>query len=317
MHADDKATWRQRLIALSFYLGSPPFFIFTRKRRECPFLRHHFGQALALFGLLLALAILFFAALALLSALMLHARGFYESKHPEPIILNVFRKVFLCWLVFLLFGAGTALAGSKTSLPVVGRLGRMRSVRLCTVWSLNGILAAVLAVAPFACHAAWLARDSGRGAPVAYMLYEDLNIIPNWVFDLGFYRVSKAARTHWPPPAVKVVKISPASIAEAKAHGRFMFVGSHGLAHGLLLESGWLTPDEVAAMPTGARLEYVYLTGCDSGVQEAAWKAAFAPAQVVTYKRLTSVFEHAWWLWTKAPGVIHELAAGTEKEPAT
>ena len=65
-------------------------------------------------------------------------------------------------------------------------------------------------------------------------------------------------------------------------------------------------------MPQSDRLEFVYLTGCDSGAQETAWKNAFAPARVVTYNRLTSVFEHIWWLWVRAPRVVRGLAAASE-----
>lgn len=306
----------ERLIASSFYLGTPPLFLFSPVRKRTPFLRHHVGQALALFAVFFGLVGLFLVTLGIVSTLMLEARGFYEAHHPEPLMLSIFRKFFLCWLVFLAFGLGTALAGSESALPLVGRLGRIRVVRAVAIWTMSAVLALCLAATPVVLHAASLARAPGDAPPSAYMLYEDVNIVPRWVFELGFYRASRAAGRHWPPPAVKVVRISPESIAEAKARGRFVFIGSHGLAHGLLLESGWLTPEQVAEMPAGGRLEFVYLTGCDSGAQKAAWEKAFTPARVVTYNRLTSVFEHAWWLWTRAPQVIEELAADEGEKPA-
>jgi hypothetical protein len=143
------------------------------------------------------------------------------------------------------------------------------------------------------------------------MVYEDNGMFPRWLFALGFYRMALAAREVHGPESPVLVKISRSAIGEAVAHGRLVFIGSHGTRRGLMLKNEWLLPEEFESVEKNPALHLVYLSGCDSGDQRDAWERAFAPATVITYDRLSAVLEHAWWLWFTGPELVRNLTAET------
>jgi len=252
------------------------------------------------------LLMVFVASVAVVSMLMVHFRAFYDQYHPEPHLMSALRKLFLCWLVFWVYGTALAVYGSDRELPVAGWLARKPRCLLSAMLCFVVLYAAILGTVPLAMHAASLARaDIAPGK--AYMLYEDIDRFPRWVFTLGFYPIARTATQRWGPGSVVAHKLSRDAIRRALQEGHFVFIGSHGRATGLLLEDGYVTPEEVKAMGARASLQFVYLTSCDSGAQRDAWEQAFAPAKVVTYDRLTAVLEHAWWLFFKGPEVIRSL----------
>ena len=297
---------RERILALSFYLGSAPWWWLARRRRASAFLEHHFQQAVGVFLILLAVAALFVLVITGLSYTMVFRREWYEGIHLESYLLNGTRKLFLVWLVFWAYGVGLAVFGSLRSLPLAATLGRRKHLATATLLAMTVFFAAATATVPFAVHAASLARQDARPGQV-YLLYEDLDKFPRWIFTLGFYRIERAATERWGKDSVVVLKLSEDAIRRSLREGRFVFIGSHGRAHGLLLDSGYLAPGDLQDAPKNPDLQFVYLTGCDSGAQRQAWEAAFAPARVVTHDRLTAVLEHTWWLWFRAPRIIRQL----------
>jgi sarcosine oxidase delta subunit len=296
---------RARLLALLFYLGAGPFFWRWRRRHPAGFLAHHYDQAMGI-TLLLFLVAAFFVTIVLIDSwVMIHHRGFFEAWHFEPRVLDIAWKLFLCWLVFEVFAMGLALLGSSSDMLLVGWLVRRR----CTVAAGAFLPAAVyillLALVPVTLHASSLVRSDARPGTV-YLLYEDLDQYPRWLFALGFYRMARVSRDTLGPEEVVMLRLTEDAIARAKAEARFVFIGSHGMAKGMLLSSGYVKPDAVAAMPGTPHLEYVYMTSCDSGARREAWEAAFAPAEVVTHERLTALIEHIWWMWFTGPQRIRE-----------
>ena len=95
--------------------------------------------------------------------------------------------------------------------------------------------------------------------------------------------------------------------ASVKAASRFIYLGTHGTGRGLMLKEGWFTPKDLEAVAINPDLRFVYMSGCDSGQQRDGWVAAFAPAEVITYDRLSAVLEHAWWLWFRGPDKLREI----------
>ena len=148
-------------------------------------------------------------------------------------------------------------------------------------------------------------RESGA----VYMVYEDNGIFPRWLFALAFYPMARAAESTYGKDSAVLIKISRATVAKALAEGHVVFVGSHGTRKGLMLHNDWLLPKDIAALPKNPSLKFVYLTGCDSGDQREAWTSAFAPADVVTYDRLSASLEHAWWLWFSGPEKVRAMHA--------
>jgi len=108
------------------------------------------------------------------------------------------------------------------------------------------------------------------------------------------------------PGQVVVEKLNRDAIVRAVESGAVVFIGSHGTARGLMVPEGYFEAHEVQTLDISPALRFVYLTGCD---QKATWVDAFAPAEVVTYDRLTAVVEHLWWMWLEGPGVVCQVAS--------
>ncbi len=309
--------WKTRFLALLCYLGAAPFFDLTQifsRHRDTPkkqpqnysFFHHHQNQALALFFILFLILITFLLTILILSYLLIYQRPFYDATHPEPHLFALNRRLLLAWLVFWGYGLLLALLGSSHPMPIVARIAKRPLCRHTSTVLLLLLYTTIALLLPFTLHANHLAQNETPDAAV-YMLYEDVDVFPHWIFPLGLYRVSLEAHKKWGEHAVKVAPVSRESIAEALQHGRFIFIGSHGLAPGLLLKEGYIKPQDVALMPKNKALQFVYLTSCDSGARKADWEAAFAPGKVITHNRLTAVVEHIWWLFHTAPRIIPTL----------
>jgi len=299
----------ERLFALSLYLGLAPLWgLFFRKSSISGFLRQHLAQATGIHFLLLLVFMVFAGVIAVISVAVIQRPEFYEGQQLEPIALTITRKLFLAWLVFLCFGVVLAMAGSRRELLLATRIGAIRAVRWFTWRVFTLFYCMVLVLVPLAYHSTQLAPRSSQGGEVV-MLYEDNGIFPRWVFTLGFLPVSRAGVARFGHGSVAVHKLSEESLASAMASARFIFIGSHGGKSGLLIDGVYVPPERLLEAAAGPNLEYVYLAGCDSGTLRAGWEHAFAPAQVVTYDRLTAVAEHAWWLWRHGPDAIRRLKA--------
>ena len=303
-----RPTWQNRCLALFVYAGGLPLLALAPRWRKNPFVAHHYNHAAAIILLLLLVTSVSAIILLSLSYLLVFHREFYESVHLESRMLSLIRKTYLCWDVLWLFAAVLALLGSTRHVLLVSRLAeRKRLVRIGAVFSV-GVCVITLLILPVAAHASMLVRsDPAPGA--AYFIYEDLGIFPRWIFALGFYRVALEAREQYGRGSAVLLPLSPESVARAKREGHFVVIGAHGRPRGMVHRSGWITPDDVRAMPGSNMLRFVYLSSCDSGAQRKAWEEAFLPAKVVTFDRLSAVAEHIWWLWFQAPAALRETAA--------
>ena len=116
-------------------------------------------------------------------------------------------------------------------------------------------------------------------------------------------------------------------------HGKLVFLACHGREGNITTSNLWIVPhpfltddrepanhgvfvtvrenddpeQEWIALSTGKSTRLVYITGCDSGAKARLWEAAFAPAEVKTFDRLSTVAEHIVWLWVDGPERVREL----------
>jgi hypothetical protein len=317
--------WLARGLAVAGYCGLAPLLL--RFRRHDPFIQHHATQAVLTTLVFLALCGLAFLYWLALSWLIVYHRGLYESL-PEigdspqvrdgiPIVLILLPAV-LAWFG----GLALALLGSRRSLPLLARLaGNRRWIRVAVVANVL-VLLGVLCTTALAQHASSLTREEGP-APV-YLLYDDMGCCPRWVFNLGFYRIARAATARWGPNSVVVAPLDEEHLRLALQHGRFVFLACHGrdgdiiVPNLIIAPAGWpwlhMTEfdgerwsDHWTEVKPGKELRLVYNTACDSGSKADEWAIALSPAEVKTFGRLSAVAEHIWWLWVVGPEQVREL----------
>jgi hypothetical protein len=181
-------------------------------------------------------------------------------------------------------------------------------------------------------HASSLTRQDDEPAQV-YLLYDDMDLVPRWVFNLGFYRISLAATERWGNGSVVVAPLDEHHLRLVLEHGKFVFLACHGRDGDIvtprftvgpprILMGDWDLPDKVGflfvhethdgeakrvALPTGQSLRLVYNAGCDCGSKAPLWEAALAPAEVKTFDRLSTVAEHIVWLWVDGPERVRAM----------
>jgi hypothetical protein len=233
---------------------------------------------------------------------------------------------FLFWILLCCGGVFLALCGSTRALPWIARMTR-RPLVYRLAWVGNAFLVVmVFVVAAATVHASSLTRQDDEPAQV-YLLYDDMGLVPRWVFNLGFYRISLAASERWGPGSVVVAPLDEHHLELALQHGHFVFLACHGINGNIALPDFSIFPQTVfqddgtptnhavlmtihdsvepeppwVAPSAGKSLRLVYNSGCDCGGKAMLWEAALAPAEVKTFDRLSTVAEHIVWLWVDGP----------------
>ena len=247
-------------------------------------------------------------------------------------LLLVLGGLFALWITLLALG----LAGSTRELPLFRRLARSNRVMWLSYWANVLALALVPVIAIFACHATALTRTSRNDAAV-YFLYDNGIPVPRWTYALGLYRISLLAQRKWGRGCTVVDRLNPPNLRTALAHGKVVFLATHGddgyayvfnralprispgtlrieppdidtrsgtkTCRGLCIsvlgaDNNWSKPETIT-MNSGLRLAYVF--ACDAGKRASQWQTNLAPAQVITYNRASTIYDHGWWFAFTGP----------------
>ncbi len=292
-------------VAVLVYFGLAPFFTPWLRHRRDSLAAHHARQSDALFLLLYTIILLFAATVAVLSVVMLRNRAVYDAGHYEAWTLSIFRKLLIAWAVFWVYGLGLAVSRSRSDIPWIGGLGRLRGTVLVRL-ALAATFLFIFVGGALSARASALAPEAAHPAK-ACLLYEDVDgRYPRWLFALGYYPAIEAAHRRWGGD-VSLRRLTRENLLAATGEAEFLFIGSHGMTQGILLQSGFVTPADVYAAGEHPQLRFVYLAGCDSGAMKKGWEDAFAPARVVTQEGLTPLVQHIAWLWFSAPTAVRKM----------
>ncbi len=289
---DARPGWCDRLLAALCYVGFGPLLAPWRRVRTRPFVQHHLAQGLAV-GMLAVLL-----ALALLAAAV--GWAWFIVNHRE-IVRSVgdadgwaVAVAFLVWAAFMLGGLVLALCGSSRRLPLLHQLtagSRRRCVAILVNLGAYGLLVLVVGMT---CHAAAICRSDDGPAPV-YVLYDDMDFFPRWVFQLGAYPIALTADARWGPGSTVVLPLRRPTLDRALEHARVLVLLCHGRDGAVV--SGRLcvaaptpqagapgVPRLLGALPipthgqdweplaVGDRLQLAYITACDGGRNAAGWR---------------------------------------------
>lgn len=292
------------LILIASYFGLAPFLCLFQKRIKDDFIKFHIKQALVLWFWLILIMLILSGCVLLLTLVVVRFPDFYQDWEVELWFLSISRKLFLCWLVFLLFGFGCALLKSAKPLPFVSFWIKHKAL-FCvsqfvdTIFVLFVLFLFVLNI--YSCILMYPQAE----VPKVYVLYDNLDYLPQWIFNIGFFPIIKTGSEVYGKGNVALRVVSKESLSESLKNAEVVFIASHGTEEGILSRGGFIKPEDVQEMEVNKNLKFVYLSGCKGGEQKEMWSKVFAPAKILTYKRMTATFEHAWWFWRHGPMVIH------------
>jgi uncharacterized membrane protein len=321
--------WSSRLLAGACYLGLGPILSLVGQWRRDVYIRHHRQQALITVLVLCLVAVGLLTYFAIAVYLVRH----YSNPYM-PGLATVCLPGLGLWGLLSVVGIVKSMVGSTRSIPLVGRLGRRRSLATLA-WFGNCVLAGLFVlVFGLGIHASSLARENAASAPV-YYLYDDHDYdffgpCGPALHKLFFYRVSRVAHERWGPGNVVVQPLTAENFRTAIAQGRFVVLTGHGASGAFTTKDGWTVWPDTPAMfeedrqlfpvigfvkpnfPTtsatpGKDLQFVYMSACDAGEKATEWEQRLAPARVVTFGRLSAAGEHLSWLWCDAPGQLKEI----------
>lgn len=331
----------ERLLCFANYLGAAPLTRLWRSKRDEVFFTHHFTQAMAVL-FCLASAFIGFYLLDTVRCLVFIAFpqvAQQVTEHWVPFLRFVDYALWLpiialatIWIMPMVF----ALCGSTRQLPLLKQLAR-RSwiIRLSLVFN-TLILASIPIITVFAIHATSLTRTSHDGASV-YFLYDEGVPVPRWVFTLGMYRITLQADRNWRKESTVVDHLNRANLRTALASGRVVILATHGqqgyavtyyapeylcvgapdtgttnennsphFLHMKLLQpdNHWGKWENVAV---NDNLKLAYLFACHGGEKASQWEEHLSPARVITYNRISTVYDHAWWFAFTGPKLLAQL----------
>ena len=285
------------------YLGFAPILCIFPSNRRNNFLYLHIRQSIILWSWLFIISLIIAGFVALLSFLVIYFPDFYQNWDIELWFISITRKIFLCWVVFLIFGFGSTLWNSTNLLPFI--ISWMRNKWLLGFSKfINTLLIIMLSFICFINVYAYFLLYPRENVPKVYVLYDNLDYLPQCIFNLGFFRIITTGCHVYGKGGVALRVIDKESFAESLKNAEIVFVASHGMEEGMLSRKGIIKPEDVQKMEVNKNLKFVYLSACKSGAQREVWERVLNPAKVLTYKRMTATFEHAWWFWKHAPKVI-------------
>ena len=324
--------WSSRLLAAVGYLGLTPVLRLCRVRRHDIYLRHHQAQGLAALVLLLPLLLIWPISDTLETYLFRRHVGQASDYHAADAgIMVVVLGGLALWGLISMVAIGMAIAGSTRPLPLIAWLARRSRLMRVALIGNSVLLALVVLVVGLAIHASSLAREDAVPAPV-YFLYDnrDYEFLGAWGPKLFCYRISRVAQERWGPGSVVVAPITAENFRTAITHGRFVVLQSHGKSGAMVTTDGYTVWPNSPAMfaedrqvfpvigfvrpnfattsaTPGKDLQFVYISACNGGELATEWDQRFAPAEVVTFDRLTGAMETLWWLWFDGPDRLKEI----------
>lgn len=288
------------------YLGfGPLLLIFSKEENE----QFSIRQSIVLWGLLGIIALLMIIVGVAYSLIVVKYPDLYQKYELEAWFISISRKILLGWLIFWLFGFTWSLLRLNRALPLVSRIivGRVSFAFMYFSNCAMLIFIVLIFCIWFWSYTLLRAPSAGPTTQVkVYILYDDLDYLPRWIFEIGFFPIIRTSVSTYGKGSVVLSVINKKNLSEALKYATILLFATHGTEDGILSRDGVIKPSDIKNMERSNGLRYIYLSGCKGGVQKELWKEAFSPAEVIAYSRMTATFEHILWFWFKAPRLIRD-----------
>ena len=121
---------------------------------------------------------------------------------------------------------------------------------------------------------------------VVYMLYDDADFFPRWIFTLGFLPITRRASNDLGPNSMCVCKLTNDTFKQAFSKGKFIVIATHGAGSGMIYANRQIYRAADASNASGGHYpHFVYITACGLGKDD-SWNRAFPRTEIVSVERL-------------------------------
>lgn len=324
---------KTRVLSVLSYLGLGPFLWLSGiSRQRNSVLKHHVEHSLG-FALLLLIAIILYE-MEFLPAQFVNVYVWKPSLEEYAALMQRISPVLMIvdfamgiliayfgihWVVSLI----SAWRGKAFQIPFLSRLISRPFAQITAAYWFILVDVSILVGIFMSVRSIELAsRPPSENAKV-YVLYTIGGYIPidglfqtftppRWVATLGFYPLVAAGIDKYGEDGVAVLPMTEENFSRAIGGGKFIFIASHGgrdpgsFSLSILPDIEYL-PSDIQPSYVGEDLQFVYFSGCYTGILENEWKEILRLDDAILFDRLSAVDEHMLWAWFASPGVIKNL----------
>lgn len=256
----------------------------------------------------------------------------YWNLHFIYALLFLLGCLFLLWITLF----GLAIGGSARQMPLIGQLAsKPWVVHLSLI--VNSVALAVAIPASVVGFWANSVMKTGSKHAAVYFLYDDGIPVPRWGYALGMSRVYLSAAHKWGAGCTVLAPLNKGNLSTALSVGKVVILATHGqygfaytyyaptvLAIGppdigskdnrnsshylnvsvVRKDNSYVGWEDV---PVGSDLQLAYIFACYGGQRSAEWKEHLSPAQVISYDRASTLYDHAYWFAIVGPAAIEKL----------
>jgi hypothetical protein len=296
-----------RILCAFLYMGVAPVAFLLRFHHKSDFTSHHMRHALSSSFIMHVVFLIFFILGVLLSFLGIHRADIYYKIRIPIIYWSLFIITFSALLFLTTISLIYAIRGKSTKVLILRRISQKAWLPASMLSIFFASSAFLLLLTFLSCYSLSITPQSNNEAKV-YMLYDDADFYPRWVFTLGFLPITVKASNDLGPNSMCVCELTNETFKQAFSKGKFIVVATHGGGPGMIYANRQLYKAKDAYIASdGNRPHFIYLTACSLAKDDDSWNRAFSKTEIVSFNRRSAVLEHIWWLYFEGPDKLKSI----------
>jgi len=296
-----------RMLCAFMYMGVAPIAYLFRYHHKSDFTRHHIRHALSS-SFIIHVTFLFFIILRILAILLrIHREDIYHAIRIEIVEIIFFILTFSVLFILTVLSMFHAVKGKSARVPILSRASQKAWMPASMLLLSFVFFAFLLLIILLSCYSLSITPQSSNDAKV-YMLYEDADFFPRWIFTLGFLPVTRKASTVLGPNSMCVCKWTNDTLKQAFSKGKFIFLATHGAGPGMIYANRQVyKATDAFKVSDGNQPHFIYITACSLGKGDDSWNRIFSGTEIISFNRWSAVLEHMWWLYSEGPDKLESL----------
>lgn len=296
-----------RILCAFIYMGVAPVAYLFRYHHKSDFTRHHTTHALSS-SFIMQVTFLLFLVLYILTILLgIFREDIYYAIRLEIVKSILFILTFSTLLILTAISMFYAVKGKSTRVPILSRVSQKTWMPAFTLLLSLVFFLVLLLIILLSCYSLSITPQSSNNAKV-YMIYEDADFFPRWIFTLGFLPVTRRASIVLGLNSMCVCKWTDDTFKQAFSKGKFIFLATHGAGPGMIYANSQVYKATDALIASdGNQPHFIYISACSLGKDDDSWNRIFPKSEIVSFDRWSAVLEHMWWLYSEGPDKLESL----------